>query len=82
MTLAILLWFVQDLGALSAEGASAMRSQRYADAVRVYRTLLEKDAANPMWRFNLGLAHFYSGAKRPSIKAPAREGPRRTRRVR
>lgn len=62
MTLAILLWFVQDLGALSAEGASAMRSQRYADAVRVYRTLLEKDAANPMWRFNLGLAHFYSGA--------------------
>lgn len=61
MILAALLFLSQDLPSLSAEGAAAMRAQRYADAARVYRALTNKDAANPMWRFNLGMAHFYAG---------------------
>lgn len=62
MILAGLLFLCQNLPSLSAEGAAAMRTQRYADAARIYRTLTDKDIANPMWRFNLGLAHFYAGA--------------------
>ena len=61
MILAALLFLAQDLAALSGQGAAAMREKRYPDATRVYRTLTEKDAANPMWRLNLGMALFYAG---------------------
>lgn len=62
MILIALLFLSQDLPSLSSEGAAAMRAERYADAARVYRVLTGKDPANPMWRFNLGMAHFYAGA--------------------
>ena len=55
------LLIAQDPATLSAEAASAMRGQNYADAVRVYRSLILKDAGNPMWHLNLGMALFYAG---------------------
>jgi tetratricopeptide (TPR) repeat protein len=60
MIVAFLLLLFQDPAALSQEGVAAMRAQRYGDAVRVYRTLVKQDAANPMWRLNLGMALFYA----------------------
>jgi len=48
--------------ALSQEGAAAMRAGRFAEAERAYRALRQADAANAMWRMNLGLA-LHSQAK-------------------
>ena len=56
-----LLYLGQDLTLHSAAAAKAMREQRYADAVDIYRGLTQKDAANPMWQLNLGMALFYAG---------------------
>lgn len=61
MILATLLFLAQDVASLSGQGAAAMREKRYTDATRVYRTLTQNDAANPMWRLNLGMALFYAG---------------------
>jgi predicted Zn-dependent protease len=56
-----LLLLAQDPEALSARGAAAMRAQRFAEAERVYRQLMEAQPSNPMWRFNLGLAMYSAG---------------------
>ncbi len=56
----LLLLMFQDPVALSQEGVAAMRAQRYGDAARAYRKLVQQDAANPMWRLNLGMALFYA----------------------
>lgn len=61
MILFLLMLALQDPAALSREGAAAMRGQRYADAARVYRTLVRQDAKEPQWRLQLGMALFYSG---------------------
>ena len=62
MIAALLAFFIaQDPAALSADGAAAMRAQNYPEAIRVYRTLTVQDAANPMWRLDLGMALFYAG---------------------
>lgn len=55
-----LLFLAQDIAALSREGAAAMQSQKYPEAVRAYQALVSQDAANPMWRLNLGMALFYA----------------------
>ena len=60
MILLPLLFFAQDIAVLSAEGAAAMRSRKYPEAVRAYQALVAQDAANPMWRLNLGMAFFYA----------------------
>ena len=62
MIVVALLFLCQDVPSLSAQGAAAMRAERYAEAARVYRTLTVQDPNNPMWRFNLGMAHFSAGA--------------------
>lgn len=68
MILFTLLVLAQDLAGLSSEGATAMRAKQYPAAARAYQQLVEKDATNPMWRLNLGMALFYaadhSGAAR------------------
>ena len=71
MILIALLFLCQDLPSLSAEGAAAMRAERYADAARVYRALTGQDPKNPMWRFNLGMAHFYAGTHAEAATALA-----------
>ncbi len=71
MILIALLFLSQDLPSLSAEGAAAMRAERYADAARVYTALTGQDSKNPMWRFNLGLAHFYAGTHTEAATALA-----------
>lgn len=61
MIFAFLLSLVfQDAAALSQEGVAAMRAQKYGEAVRIYRALVQQDAANPAWRLNLGMALFYA----------------------
>ena len=60
MILFTLLVLAQDLAGLSSEGATAMRAKQYPAAVRAYQQLVEKDATNPMWRLNLGMALFYA----------------------
>jgi superkiller protein 3 len=57
-----LLLLAQDVATLSAQGAAAMRSQKFSEAETVYRKLIETQPTNPMWRFNLGLA-LYSGKR-------------------
>lgn len=69
MILIALLFVTQDLASLSAEGAVAMRAERYTDAARVYRTLTGRDPKNPMWRFNLGMAYFSAGAHAEAVTA-------------
>lgn len=64
----ILLWAAQDAAALSAQGAAAMREQRFADAAAIYRRLMKTETENPMWRFNLGLA-LYSSKLYPEASA-------------
>jgi len=50
------LLFFQDVAGLSSQGARALREKRYGEAARIYRELAIRDAANPMWHFNLGMA--------------------------
>ena len=78
----LLFLLLQDLATLSNEGAAAMRAGRYADAVRVYRSLIANDSANPMWRMNLGMALAYTGRHREAaaefgafLKARPEPGP-------
>ena len=63
-----LLFLAQDLATLSREGAEAMRAQQYGRAVEIYRRLTVSDAANPMWRMNLGLALSYGGQHGEAVK--------------
>ena len=60
MILFTLLVLAQDLAGLSSEGATAMRAKQYPAAALAYQQLVEKDATNPMWRLNLGMALFYA----------------------
>lgn len=69
MILFALFLFAQDIATLSAEGAAAMRAKQYPAAVRTYRALVAQDAANPMWRLNLGMALFYSADHTASARA-------------
>jgi tetratricopeptide (TPR) repeat protein len=55
----VLFVLVQDLSALSSQGASAMRARKFEQAASLYRELTDKDADNPMWRMNLGMALAY-----------------------
>lgn len=64
-----LLILAQDLAGLSAEGAAAMRAKQYPVAVRAYQTLVAQDATNPMWRLNLGMAHFYAADHAAAVRA-------------
>jgi tetratricopeptide (TPR) repeat protein len=81
--IAMLLLLLQvDLSTLSNDGARAMRERRYPEAVRAYRTLVAQDAANPMWRMNLGMALAYAGQHREAVseltaflKAKPQPGP-------
>lgn len=50
------LLLLQDLAVLSSQASQAMREKRFADAAQIYRRIAVQDPANPMWRFNLGLA--------------------------
>ncbi len=69
MILFALLAFGQDVATLSAEGAAAMRAKQYPAAARTYQALVTQDAANPMWRINLGMALFYSSDHAGSARA-------------
>ena len=77
-----LLLLAEDIAVLSSEGAAAMRSRKYPEAVRAYQALVTQDAANPSWRLNLGMALFYAadlaGAARALedfIRAKPQPGP-------
>jgi tetratricopeptide (TPR) repeat protein len=59
LLLSVLL--LQDLATLSGQGTQAIREKRYADAARIYRDLAMRDAGNPMWHMNLGMALESSG---------------------
>lgn len=63
------LLLAQDLASLSAEGAAAMRAKEYSAAAGVYRKLVTQDAANPMWRLNLGMALFYAADSAGAARA-------------
>lgn len=65
----LLLFLSQDIAGLSAEGAAAMRAKQYTAAVRAYEKLITQDAANPMWRLNLGMAHFYAADPASAARA-------------
>lgn len=62
-----LLWLAADPVELSRSGAQAMRQQRYADAIRIYRELGSHRDAPPQWRFNLGLALHSAGRFREAL---------------
>ena len=67
MTSLFALFLIQDLATLSSAAANAMREQRYSDAVGIYRGLVQKDATNPMWRLNLGMALSYVNNHRDAV---------------
>lgn len=58
----ILLWLLlfQDAAALSAQGAAAMRAERFGEAIEAYRALVKLEPQNARWRMNLGLALYSS----------------------
>ena len=60
IALSLLFFLAEDIATLSSEGAAAMRSKKYPEAVRAYQALVSQDAANPIWRLNLGMALFYA----------------------
>lgn len=76
---ALVAWAQEDL---SQQAARAMREQRFADAERMYRQLIEEVPGEPRLRMNLGLA-LHSGKKykeaigelRAYVKAAPAPGP-------
>ena len=62
----LLLILAQDL---SQQGAQAMRENRYGDAVRAYRELVQQDPQTPQWRMNLGLALHSAGDAAGAVTA-------------
>jgi predicted Zn-dependent protease len=69
LLLPLLYLTAQSLSSLSAEGAAAMRAKEYADAARIYQTLVARDAGSPMWKLNLGMALFYAEQHQNAAKA-------------
>ncbi|HYZ83232.1 MAG TPA: tetratricopeptide repeat protein [Bryobacteraceae bacterium] len=59
--LLVIALFAQIVTTLSQDGAKAMREQRFADAEKVYRELVKREPANPLWHMNLGLALHSAG---------------------
>ncbi len=62
----MLLLLAQDL---SQQGAAAMKTGRFVEAEKIYRTLATQAPNQPQWRMNLGLALHSSGKYAEALRA-------------